>query len=84
MKKSELEKKYNFKYININFAEGYPSGKGLFYECQKCKDIIDSNVDDNIECECGNIFVDVSSARFCVENDKLISLIKILPKNKNR
>lgn len=77
MKKIELEKVFKLEYISYNFKDGYPSDDALFYECQKCLDVIASNVKENTECKCGNIFIDVSSARFVVEDEEKIKLLRV-------
>jgi hypothetical protein len=68
--------KSNLEYVEYDFSKGYPSGSDSYYECQKCFDILYSGTIENIGCKCDNIFIDVSSARFCIEDDTKIKLMK--------
>jgi hypothetical protein len=76
VRRNELKKNYNIKYVEFDFRKGYPSSNNLYYECQKCFDLVSSVTKENVECSCGNIFIDVSSARF-VEKDSKIKLVQL-------
>ncbi len=77
MRRDELKKNYNLEYVEFDFRKGYPSSDNLYYECQKCFDLVSSVTEVNIECSCGNFFIDVSSARFIVEEDSKIKLVQL-------
>lgn len=58
------------KYIDYAHLDGYPSGKDIWYECTKCKDVIISNPISKIDvtCKCGNICIDLGYGRLCIED----------------
>lgn len=43
-----------------------PKDEDIFYRCKDCGSIIPSVPDDNIGCECGNIFIDKDCWRLVV------------------
>ena len=80
MRRDELKKNYNIEDVEFDFRRGYPSSNNMYYECQRCFDLVSSVVEENVECSCGNIFIDVSSARFVVEEDSKIKLVQLAQK----
>jgi len=61
-------------YIEYDFSKGWPAGEDLFYECQLCGVIV-STIQDG-ECNCGNIYVDVSSARAGAKDESKVRLVQ--------
>lgn len=52
--------------INATEYNGHgeiPAGKNIFYLCLICKSVIPSFPDEYTECKCGNVSVDIESAR---------------------
>lgn len=45
-----------------------PSRPNLYYRCRKCGVAIPSQPEDNVGCQCGNIFVDVDYHRLVVKD----------------
>lgn len=56
-------------YLVFDPLKGYPSGKNVFYECERCGDSIPSQPDDGIGCSCRNIFIDVDAGRVSVKDE---------------
>jgi hypothetical protein len=61
-------------YIDHDFSKGWPAGPDLFYECQRCGELLSSIFDG--ECRCGNVFVDPSSARAGAVDESKVRLVK--------
>ena len=59
-----------FKIIadHISGASHAPKGKGIFYRCMLCGDLVPSIPKDNIGCKCDNIFIDIDSFRLVVKD----------------
>ena len=49
--------------IEYNRHGGIPVGKNIFYLCSICNSVIPSCPDKYTECKCGNVSVDIESAR---------------------
>lgn len=49
--------------IEYNRHGGIPVGKNIFYLCSICNSVIPSCPDEYTECKCGNVSVDIESAR---------------------
>lgn len=43
-----------------------PKDEDIFYRCTECGSVIPSVPDDNIGCECGNVFIDKDYWRLIV------------------
>lgn len=56
--------------------KGYPVAKDLYYRCTTCGDLIPSQPEDSIGCQCGNLFIDIDYARISVKRDKDIELYR--------
>jgi hypothetical protein len=61
-------------YIDHDFSTGWPAGPDLFYQCQRCGDVLSSILDG--ECRCGNVFVDVATARAGAVHESRVRLVK--------
>lgn len=64
MKPNEQDRKY----LPIEPDKGYPAGKGLYYECLVCGDVIPSMPDDDTSCKCRNIMIDVGFSRMVIDD----------------
>jgi hypothetical protein len=62
------------KYLDFSPSKGYPAGPDLNYECTICGCVIPSIPDDNIGCDCGNVFIDIDAGRISIKNDKEVKL----------
>lgn len=62
------------RYLQFDVAQAYPAGKGLYYECRVCGDIIPSLPDENMACSCENIAIDVDYGRVHVDNPSQLLL----------
>jgi hypothetical protein len=51
---------------NLNNMSDVPKDSDIFYRCTKCGDMIPSLPDDNIGCNCGNVYIDHDSWRLFV------------------
>lgn len=43
-----------------------PRARDLYYKCTKCGGMVHSQPDDNVGCECGNVFIDIDYHRLAV------------------
>jgi len=58
----------NKRYIFFDINNGYPASEKIFYECQKCKDILPSTPKESVICKCKNISIDVDYGRVSVKD----------------
>ena len=61
-------------YRQHDFRTGWPSGDDLFYECQKCGEVVPSTQDG--QCKCGNVYVDAGYVRAGAIDESLVRLVK--------
>jgi hypothetical protein len=45
-----------------------PKGEDIYYRCRLCSGVIPSQPNDNVGCECGNIFIDIDYFRLIVRD----------------
>ena len=45
-----------------------PRGPDLYYRCTRCDKAMPSQPDDNVGCECGNVFIDDDYHRLVVND----------------
>lgn len=57
-------------------AAGVPKDDDIFYRCKACGTMIPSVPDDNIGCECGNVFIDKDYWRLIVANMKQLEVVR--------
>lgn len=57
-----------YEVIASNFVRtsDVPKDEDVFYRCTECGSVIPSVPDDNIGCECGNVFIDKDYWRLIV------------------
>ena len=65
-----------FKVVNDDFADGFPVGSDLYYECLNCKTIIFTQTLVSGDCLCGNFEIDVGYARISVKDLTKIRLLR--------
>lgn len=51
-------------------------GRGIFYRCEKCGEMIHSVPKNNIGCKCGNIFIDVDYGRLAIDDYSKFIVLK--------
>lgn len=52
----------------INNTKDAPRGKNIFYLCKTCNIQIPSQPNDNVGCECENIYIDIDYHRLVVKD----------------
>jgi len=62
------------KYMSIDFSEGYPVGKNIYYECSECNEVIPSTPIDSLSCKCGNVSIDVDAGRISINDDNQVKI----------
>lgn len=70
------DKDYEIVASNFSNTAEIPKDEDIFYRCNECNTVIPSVPDDNIGCECGNIFIDKDAWRLVVVNLKTIDAVK--------
>lgn len=63
-------------YLEHDFATGWPSADDLFYQCQKCGELIASTQDG--QCKCGNVYFDAGYGRAGAADESKVRLVKKL------
>lgn len=53
-----------------------PRGKDIYYKCMKCGGSIPSQPNDSIECECGNIVIDVGYHRLSIDDYSKMQVVR--------
>ena len=51
-------------------------GKDLYYRCTECGGMISSVPRENVECPCGNIFIDYDYTRFVLRDYSAIEVVR--------
>lgn len=64
-------------YHNFDPTSGYPAGSNLFYECQRCGEIVPSRPQDSTHCQCRNIMIDVDYGRIKIQDAARVKLFSI-------
>jgi hypothetical protein len=64
-------------YYDVDPATGYPAGSDLFYECQRCGDVLPSRPEDNAACTCRNIMIDVDYGRIKIQDHAKVKLFSL-------
>jgi hypothetical protein len=61
-----MDKKYELISRGFKCAAEIPKDDDIFYRCVDCGAVIPSVPDDNIGCDCGNVFIDKDYWRLVV------------------
>lgn len=64
------------EYLELNPAQGYPLGPDLYYECLRCGDVLPSEPDDDVNCTCRNLGIDVGFSRMVVLDRSKVRLFR--------
>ena len=59
---------YEVVAASISDESEAPKGQGIYYRCTTCGGVIPSQPDDNVGCECGNLFIDIDYFRLAVRD----------------
>jgi hypothetical protein len=70
------EKKYEFVRGGFTDTSEAPRAPDLYYQCVKCGKAVPSQPDDNVGCDCGNIFIDIDYHRLAVADFSKFKLVK--------
>jgi len=68
------------KYKEIEFDEtkGFPTGKGLYYECKLCGARRSTvNIKEAGFCECRNLHIDIDYSRISVKAPASVTLLEV-------
>ena len=57
-----------------------PRGPNVYYRCRKCGVVIPSQPEDNVGCECGNVFIDVDYHRLIVKDFSDLEVVRPVEK----
>jgi len=71
--------RYQVVASNFKTTADVPKDDDLFYRCTDCGEAIPSIPDDNIGCECGNIFIDKDCWRLVVADMTKIEVVRKVP-----
>lgn len=61
--------------LQINLADGYPTGEDIKYFCEKCGTLLPSFPDKFTACACGNIKIDVDGGRISVQDHSAFKVL---------
>lgn len=64
-------------YVEFDPSEGYPRGFGLFYECQRCGDLLYSMEQSNRWCNCFTLCIDVDAGKLGIQEPSLVRLVSM-------
>jgi hypothetical protein len=72
-----MSKETKRTYHNLDPAAGYPAGGNLFYECERCGDILPSRPEDSTHCKCRNIMIDADYGRIKIQDHPKVKLFSL-------
>jgi hypothetical protein len=69
---------YGYELVGNDYADTaeVPKGDNIWYRCTDCGKMISSVPDDNIGCECGNVFIDKDCWRLIVANTNKFEVLR--------
>lgn len=59
-------------YVSFSERGGWPAGPSLYYRCLRCGDVLPSLPEQNVECSCDNIQIDIDYGRLHVGERRLV------------
>lgn len=71
-----IENEYELIGNDYNDTANVPKDHDIYYRCTACCTMIPSVPDDNIGCECGNVFIDKDYWRLIVANMKQLEVVR--------
>jgi hypothetical protein len=67
-----------FKEIEFDETKGFPTGEGLYYECELCGSRRSTvNIKEAGFCDCRNLHVEVDYCRISVKKPESVKLIEV-------
>jgi len=63
--------------VKVQSASEAPKGPNIYYRCLRCSGLIPSQPDDNIGCECGDIFIDIDYFRLVVRDFETFEVVRL-------
>lgn len=69
-----MNEKVERRYKAVDLSKGYPTDSHLFYECERCGDILPSMPKDSIHCRCHNISIDIGASRMHIDDRSKVKL----------
>ena len=75
------DEKYEIIVDNVTDTGQAPKGKGVYYRCTLCNDVIPSSPKDNIECKCANIVIDIDYFRLHVRDFSYFQVVRKIQKS---
>jgi len=69
---------YDYELIGNTYEDtaDVPKDDDMYYRCMSCGTIIPSVPDDNIGCECGNVFIDKDCWRLEVDHFEKFEVLR--------
>ena len=69
-----------FRVVGGNYQDtsDVPKDDDLYYRCGECGVVIPSVPDDNVGCDCGNVFIDKDCWRLVVVDFKKFEVLRAL------
>ena len=71
-----IENDYELIGDDYSDTASVPKDNDIFYRCTACGTVIPSVPDDNIGCDCGNVFIDKDYWRLIVANMNQLEVVR--------
>ena len=71
-----IENEYELIGNDYNDTASVPKDDDILYRCKACGTMIPSIPDDNVGCECGNVFIDKDYWRLIVANMNQLEVVR--------
>lgn len=71
-----IDDKYVVISSNFKSTADVPKDNDLFYRCKDCEKVIPSVPNNNIGCNCGNVFIDKDYWRLVVSDIAKLEVVK--------
>lgn len=67
-----------FRVIDVAISDesSFPKSDNIYYQCTLCNKMVPSQPDDNVGCECGNIFIDIDYFRLVINDFSSIAVLE--------
>lgn len=72
--------KTKYRIIDLHHRAGtaLPASNDIFFQCQRCWDVIPSLPADSLYCSCKNVSVDVDAGRAGARDESLMRVLQII------
>lgn len=67
---------YDVIMVEISDTSEAPKDKDIFYRCKNCGETIPSIPEDNIGCECGNVYIDIDFWRLAIKDYSSFEVVR--------